>query len=201
MPGTRKKRRNLERQDWIEAARQRLVATGVISVKIETLATALGTTRGSFYWHFADHAELLDELLKLWVECNTGPFRCVLGSDENLPLNQALRYLMIWINGEFDPAYDAAVRDWARTSATVAESVRQIDDERLDILFDIFERLGYEPTEALVRARICYYHQVGYYALKVVQSREERLKLLPAYFRSLIGSPLPPHLIEKEMPS
>lgn len=196
-----RKRRNLERQDWIEAARRRLVASGVISVKIESLATELGTTRGSFYWHFADHAELLDELLGLWVACNTGPFRSVLESHGDAPLNQAFQYIMIWLNGEFDPAYDAAVRDWARTSTAVAASVRQVDDERLGILFDIFERLGYEPTEALVRARIFYYHQVGYYALKIVQPRDERLRLLPAYFRALTGCPMPPDLIERELPA
>jgi hypothetical protein len=39
-----------------------------------------------------------------------------------------------------------------------------------------FSRLG-EP-EAFVRARITYFHQVGYYAMRISESRRQRLALL-----------------------
>lgn len=191
MAGGQGKRRNLARQDWIEAAQRTLIASGVNSVKIEALASELGATRGSFYWHFADHAELLDELLASWVENNTRPFRRVLDADGDQPLIQVLRYAEVWLHNKFDPAFDAAVRDWARISETVAASVRRIDDERLDILVNIFARLGYGTREALVRARTFYYHQVGYYALEIVQPVGERLQLFPIYFRVLTGCPMP----------
>lgn len=191
MAGRQKKQRNLARKDWIEAAQRSLIASGITSVKIEALATELGATRGSFYWHFTDHAELLDELLLSWVECNTEPFRRVLDTDADWPLTQILRYTEVWLNDEFDPDFDAAIRDWARSAPAVADSVRRIDDERLDILFNLFQRLGYDATEALVRARTLYYHQVGYYALLTVQAPEERRRLFPVYFRVLTGCPLP----------
>lgn len=47
------------------------------------------------------------------------------------------------------------------------------------------------PTEALVRARASYYHQVGYYALGIRQTPEERAALMPMYFRVLTGFPMP----------
>lgn len=191
MAGRPRRRRNLARQDWIEAAQRSLIASGVNSVKIEALASGLGATRGSFYWHFADHAELLDELLAAWIELNTQPFRRVLEADPDQPLVQIRRYAEVWLNEEFDPDFDAAIREWGRNAPAVAESVRRIDDERLDILFNLFERLGYDTTEALVRARAFYYHQVGYYALKTAQPRDERLKLFPVYFRVLTGCPMP----------
>lgn len=192
MAGRQGRRRNLARQDWIDAAQRSLIASGIGSVKIEALASELGATRGSFYWHFADHAELLDELLAAWIELNTQPFRRVLKADTDQPLVQILRYVEVWLNEEFDPGYDAAIREWGRNAPAVAESVRRIDDERLDILVNLFERLGYDATEALVRARALYYHQVGYYALKTAQPREERLQLFPVYFRVLTGCPMPP---------
>jgi AcrR family transcriptional regulator len=191
MAGTRGKRRSLGRQDWVGAAQRSLIGAGISSVKIERLASELGASRGSFYWHFSGHAELLDELLASWVDTNTKPFRKVLETDQDRPLIQALRYSQVWLNGSFDPDFDAAIRDWARHAGHVAESVRRIDDERVEILILLFERLGYGPTEALVRARTSYYHQVGYYALKVVQTLEERRALFPAYFRVLTGFPIP----------
>ena len=191
MAGRQGRRRNLARQDWIEAAQRSLIASGVNSIKIEALASVLGATRGSFYWHFADHAELLDDLLAAWIDLNTRPFRRVLEVDPDQPLVQIRRYAEVWLHDEFDPDFDAAIRDWGRNAPAVAESVRRIDDERLDILFNLFERLGYDTTEALVRARAFYYHQVGYYALKTSQPRDERLQLFPVYFRVLTGCPMP----------
>lgn len=191
MAARKVKRRSLARQDWIDAALRSLIASGINSVKIEQLASELGATRGSFYWHFADHAELLNELLVSWIETNTQPFRRVLEVDQDQPLIQILRYSEVWLNGVFDADFDAAIRDWARHAGHVADSVRRVDDERIDMLVSLFDRLGYDDVEALVRARTIYYHQVGYYALKVEQTIEARRRLFPTYFRVLTGFPVP----------
>ena len=54
----------LKREDWLQAAFNAVVDGGVDKLKILTLAETLGVTRGSFYWHFADHAELLQATLQ-----------------------------------------------------------------------------------------------------------------------------------------
>ncbi|WP_188722805.1 TetR/AcrR family transcriptional regulator [Nitratireductor aestuarii] len=190
------KHRNLTREDWIRVARLFLVDAGVASVKIEALAQAIGATRGSFYWHFADHAALLDALLDQWEHINTEPFRRAFANAEGSPQEQLLRFALVWLGEEFDPNFDSAVRDWGRNSPNVAEAVRRVDDERIDMLYSLFCRAGYDETESLVRARTLYYHQVGYFALKISQTREERLKLLPVYFRVLTGFPIPPNTAE-----
>ena len=50
--------------------------------------------------------------------------------------------------------------------------------------------MGYHGLEALMRARITYYHQVGYYALGVRESRKTRRQLLPYYAKVLTGRDL-----------
>lgn len=187
------RRVRLTPEDWLEAARQTLIRSGVNSVKVDGLARDLNVTRGSFYWHFGDRADLLDRLLTSWVAHNTGPFVRVLEADPGEPVVQLLRYCEVWLDGSlFDPDFDAAVRDWARGSEAVALVVRRADDERVAVLVRLFTELGYDQTEATVRARTLYYHQVGYFALKIEQSLDERLALLPVYFRVLTGFPLPP---------
>ena len=44
----------LGREAWEDAALAALGRGGLASVAVEPLAVALGTTKGSFYWHFAD---------------------------------------------------------------------------------------------------------------------------------------------------
>ena len=62
-----------------------------------------------------------------------------------------------------------------------------MDDLRIAILQRIFARMGHPEDEAFVRARITYFHQVGYYALGVRETREARLRLLPLYLKVLTG--------------
>ena len=42
------------REDWLRAARDTLVAVGVVHVKILKLAAELDVSRSSFYWYFRD---------------------------------------------------------------------------------------------------------------------------------------------------
>jgi AcrR family transcriptional regulator len=182
----------LGRDDWIGAARAALVAGGVAAVKVDRLADTLGVTRGSFYWHFASRAELLDALLASWAEGNSAPFLRVLNRDQDNPARQYLHFIEVWVDeNEFDPVYDSAVRDWARASAKVERLVRRIDQTRMDTLRAIFARMGYDELEAEVRARVTYYHQVGYYAMHISESRELRRQLFPIYFKVLAGMPMP----------
>ncbi|HTB27577.1 MAG TPA: TetR/AcrR family transcriptional regulator [Steroidobacteraceae bacterium] len=180
--------RALGRQDWIEAARRMLIAKGVERVRVDGLARTLKITRGSFYWHFPNRKALLDGLLEDWSVRNTAPFLAA-AADERRSGEEKFRALVdIWLDeSEYDPAYDAAVREWARTSARVANIVRRVDRRRLDLLANICSDLGYDPLEAEIRARITYFHQVGYYALGLKESGRTRRRLAPIYTRVLLG--------------
>ena len=52
--------------------------------------------------------------------------------------------------------------------------------------------MGYKGKEAHIRARITYYHQLGYYALGVQEFRKERRELLPYYQKMLTGATCSP---------
>jgi hypothetical protein len=91
-------------------------------------------------------------------------------------------------NEDYSPEYDSAVRDWARRAPKVARIVHAVDAERIRLITRIFHNLGYRTAEASIRGRITYYHQVGYYALAVRESRRARRQLLPMYALVLAGS-------------
>ncbi|BBK33685.1 hypothetical protein STHU_43190 [Allostella humosa] len=152
-------------------------------------------TRGSFYWHFADRAELLTALLAHWEATNTAPMEQAVaqaGSDGHAKLVALIR---LWIDEvAFSPAYDSAVRDWARHDPSAATAVGRIDERRIALLAAIFADLGFAGEDAFVRARVAYFHQVGYYALAIRESRQRRLDLLPFYYRVLTGFEMPDQL-------
>jgi AcrR family transcriptional regulator len=176
------------RQGWLDAARAILIREGIAGVKVDRIARRLKVTRGGFYWFFDSHKQLLDALLADWEERNTEGFKAVLRESGRNGMAEFQALVDLWLNEKnYSPAWDAAVRDWARVSGKVANAVRRTDDIRIDVLRQLFLDMGYEEQEAFVRARICYFHQVGYYALGVRESREERLRLMPLYSRVLTG--------------
>jgi AcrR family transcriptional regulator len=184
------RRRTLDRAAWIGAARGELLRGGIAAVKIGRLARRLGATRGSFYWHFADRDDLLRELLVDWEASNTAPFERILAEGSN-GIAEFEAVVELWLaETEYSPAFDTAVRDWARIDPTVAAAVRRADERRIDVLRRIFLDLGFRDPEALVRARITYFHQVGYYTLGLAEEPARRRELTPLYVRALLGRPV-----------
>jgi len=52
--------------DWTRAAIRAIAENGARNVSVERLARELGTTKGSFYWHFKDRTALIDAALERW---------------------------------------------------------------------------------------------------------------------------------------
>jgi AcrR family transcriptional regulator len=179
-----------DREDWIEAARAALIAGGVSRVKVEPLAGELGVTTGSFYHHFKKRQDLHDAVLADWETQNSAPLFQAVREAGPHPDAQLDALFDAWLaERDYSPAYDSAVRDWARTSKEAEAAVRRVDAERIDLLKSIFLGFGYDPERAFIRARITYFHQVGYYAMAIIEDRAVRDRLRPLYREALVGVP------------
>ena len=173
---------------WLETARQVLIQEGVDRVKVDRLARRLRVTRGGFYHHFRDRADLLDRLLEMWEQKNTflpTPLPPTTQEEAHDVLDQINAILID--ETAYDPRFDMAVRDWARTSKKVKVALDRVDEERIAFFDQLFRALGYEPREALIRARVCYFHQVGYYALAIRETREQRYQYSDLYLKIIAG--------------
>jgi AcrR family transcriptional regulator len=186
-------RDQLSREDWINAARKELIAGGVAAVTQGRIAKRLAVTRGGFYWHFSSHADLLRALLHSWELANNAPFeRAIAGPgprDGVAELQQIVG--MYWEETDYDPEFDRAIRNWAQTSKEAAITTRRVDERRLEVLHRIFRDLGFPEPEALVRARILYLQQVGYYTLQLRETQERRRELVSTYIKVLAEIELP----------
>src|SRR5258708_17282868 len=58
----------LSAKDWLDQGLKTLAERGFTALKAEPLAKALGVSRGSFYWHFADIGAFHAAILKHWRE-------------------------------------------------------------------------------------------------------------------------------------
>ena len=141
----------LTREHWLDFALRELGAHGPEAVKALSLATKLGVSRGSFYWHFTSFADFKAALLERWVEVGT---KTVI-ADVNSASTDLLRRL---INETFSGAgsVERAMRAWAAADAEVAVTVKTVDEKRIAYA----ETLLPGPYAA-IRARVLYWAAIG----------------------------------------
>ena len=174
--------------DWVAAARATLIETGIAGVKVEPLAQALGVTPGSFYWHFSNRSSLHDSLLQNWLATNVAPFSRHYEESVDEPREQYLALAYTWLlSPDFDPPFDVAIREWARTSPKVARLVNDVDSQRIELYESIFRRFGFGSDAATIRARAVYYHQIGYDSMRIEEPLDDRLLLIPHYAMMFTG--------------
>lgn len=176
------------REDWINAAITALTDEGLGHVKVLLLARRLDVSRSSFYWYFESRQDLLDELLAIW-RINTTSIVERTVRDSPTIVAAVLGVFECWADERlFKPGLDFAVRDWARRDPVVKIEVEQADQLRLDAIAAMFTDHGYTRDDSIVRARLLYQGQVGYYAVGTDEATELRLLYLPYYLRALTGA-------------
>lgn len=139
------------RSRWIEEALRALGVGGPDAVRVETLAQALGVTKGGFYWHFAGRSALLEEMLDSWervvvdevierVEAEGGDART------------KLRHLFALAASIPDLLkVELAIREWARRDKGVAQRLRRIDNRRMDYMRSLFAEFCRDEDEVELR--------------------------------------------------
>lgn len=186
------------RADWVNVAMDVLVSDGVEQVKVLGLSERLGVSRSSFYWYFKSRQDLLDGLLDHWQRTNTAALVAQAEAPAETITGAVCNVFRCVVNPKlFSSALDFAIRDWARRSGAVRRVLDLSDQRRVGALAAMFERYDYPEVEALTRARVLYYMQIGYEAADLRETWEERIAYVPSYLLIFTGrEPLPEEIEE-----
>jgi AcrR family transcriptional regulator len=152
----------LTRDDWTRAALDAIGEGGVRAVAVDRLAKTLRASRGSFYWHFKDRADLIDAALERWVRENTADLLPELEAIED-PVER-LRALL---HAVYEQPVDAVELTLAAGSddPVVAPVVARVTELRIDAVRRIFTDLGLPAAEAAGRAWLAYAFYIGHHQL------------------------------------
>jgi AcrR family transcriptional regulator len=171
----------LSREDWILAGFRALTAGGAAALRVEPVARALKTTKGSFYWHFADPADWRKSMLSYWEDV---AFRQIIAKLEPLPQGMARLQALARIatTTGHDPSHggqaaEPALRDWARYAPDVAEVLRRVDAGRIAYVQDCLEASCVKDRDTALTARLIYAALVGLQTLQGDPAQDERVLL------------------------
>ncbi len=199
--GPRQRRRpdapSLSRQDWLAAAHAAVVEGGFDHLRVLVIAKALGVTRGSFYWHFADHAELQAEVLARWharqlAAC--AEIEPVSSPDPRLDLEHVLDVALSHAGEDLEHMrFELALRGLGRRDAAVANLLAEVDALRLGLFERKFRRLLGKGKAATELAALFYLAIVGAHQ---ALSRPTNPPLLKEHLQRLISM----YLVRQQVP-
>lgn len=149
----------LAAKDWLDLGLKVLATKGFIGLKAEPLAKAMGVSRGSFYWHFADVAAFHAELLKHWREIAAE--QIIIGVEATAGIEPAIAVLLRR-TFTIRLTLERAVRSWAASDTAARQAVQAIDKRRLGYVESLLAAEGLPPDVAQARAQVLYWAFLGH---------------------------------------
>jgi AcrR family transcriptional regulator len=144
----------LTASDWAEAALQMIAEAGLRALTVSGLASRLGVTKGSFYWHFKGRDELLSAALARWEHRATT--ENIKGLDA---IPDSRRRLELMLDAAAQPprarSLYAALAE-AAEDPTVRQVLNRVASARIAYLEQCYRTLGLPATDAESHAVFAY---------------------------------------------
>jgi AcrR family transcriptional regulator len=175
------------RTSWIEEGLRALAAGGPNAVRIETLAEALGVTKGGFYWHFDDRRALLEEILDLWELVSVDEVIERVESDGGDARTKLRRLSALAASSDEPLKIDLAVRDWARREQRVADRLQRVDNRRMDYMRSLFGAFCPDDDDVEARCMVFYSLWIGSHFIAADHGPRNRADVVKVILRQLLA--------------
>jgi AcrR family transcriptional regulator len=150
----------LSARNWLDQGLKTLAKSGFTALKAEPLAKAMGVSRGSFYWHFADIGAFHAAILKHWRDIAAE--RIITDTEAAAGDRDALALLLRRVFSE-KLTLENAVRTWATVDPAARAAVQAIDQRRLGYVETLLkQQSGLPDGAARARAQILYWAFLGF---------------------------------------
>ena len=170
----------LSAEDWLDQGLRTLAEKGFTALKAEPLSKAMGVSRGSFYWHFADIRAFHAALLQHWREIATEQIIATLESGSNK--GERLRLLLQRVFSA-KLTLENAVRTWATLNPAARSAVQAIDRRRLGYIESLLSERGLSSDVARARAQVLYWAFLGFVQSDKQEPPSARSSILEALLR------------------
>jgi AcrR family transcriptional regulator len=167
------------RNRWIEQGLSALAAGGPDAVRVESLAHALGVSKGGFYWHFSDRQALLEEMLDAWERTWVDEvIETVEATDEDARSRLRRLFVLAAASGGELLKLELAIRSWARRDKAVAERLRHVDNRRMDYMRSLFGAICEDDDDVEARCVLAFSLFIGGHFVSVDHGGRSRAEVL-----------------------
>lgn len=154
-------RRRRTPDDWAAAALAAIAEGGLAAVAVEPLAARLGTTKGSFYWHFDNREALLAAALDRWERETTTEVGDRIRAASPDPVAR-LRLLITEVVAMAERDRIGLALLASAADPAVGRALDRVTGHRLAIVEALFAELGFSAAAARRRALLAYSSYLGH---------------------------------------
>jgi AcrR family transcriptional regulator len=151
----------LSREAWIDAALDILLQSGPDGVAVQPLARQLGTTKGSFYWHFSSRDDLLRATLERWESVATDDVIAAVEAGANDPRGRA-ELLVAEVTAASEKHPGELLMLAGTDHPEVRAAIERVTQRRIDYLARLLRSAGLTPAVAQRRATLGYAAYLGH---------------------------------------
>lgn len=150
--------KRLKREDWIDYGLTSLSKMGFKSLRADSLAKAMGVSRGSFYWHFTNIADFEFQIMNAWKQRTTEAVINELESDLS-PESRLTKLVGLALSNQL--GLDKAMRAWSMEDSRADEIVTEVDNQRIIYVESLLKAIRTDKQEVALPARILYWSCIG----------------------------------------
>jgi len=164
----------LGKDDWVTVGLDALREEGPDAVAVQPLAARLGTTKGSFYWHFGGRDELLAAVLERWLGEHTERVIAELerGHGDAAPRVRAERLFEIVLRMAERSPGEQRILAAAHAHPEVGRAVRAAVERRMGYVTALLVEAGLDEDEARRRTLLAYMLYLGHAQLNFIAPEE-----------------------------
>ncbi|MHC0431109.1 TetR/AcrR family transcriptional regulator [Streptomyces sp. O3] len=156
----RDRKARLTARDWADAALTAIGEGGLAAVAVEPLAARLGTTKGSFYWHFTNRDALIGAALERWAEASTEELITEVDAEPDPTRRLRLLFREALASAADDPLEVSLLA--TADHPQVADALRRVTERRVGYVARLFADVGFPEPEARRRGLLAYTVYLGH---------------------------------------
>jgi AcrR family transcriptional regulator len=176
----------LSRSDWLQRSLDILAEEGEGKLRIDALTRKLGVTKGSFYWHFKNRSDFVQNLVEFWAIQFTENVGEKIASVETGPEDRLLA-LMLLITEQDLSRYTVAVMDWGQHEPLALKRIHEVMDFQMNFVRSLFREMGFTGDELEMRMHTMVFFQAMEGSRYSHLSKEERIRYVTLRHRMLIA--------------
>lgn len=152
-------KKRITNKSWLKEGLDVLANLGAEKLTIDTLCSRLGVTKGSFYHHFKNRENFIENLLAYWEEVNT---LAVIKLSEGLgDTRDKIKEITSIAIASMSSSLEVSIRAWALKNDKARLFQERVDQARLDYARKLWGELLGNGEEAELVSRLYYSTFVG----------------------------------------
>jgi len=170
--------RKRDKEAWLREGILALAKVGPQSLTVEIMCQRMGVTKGSFYHHFKNRQDYVEEILKLWEEENTSR---LISITETKHGTEAKLDALLKLVYEIPKDREIAIRALALYDPVARKHQERIDIERQAYLSNLNKAFFTDIKEAELLATIDYAWYLGIISIFPEISKSKLHKIIDTY--------------------